>query len=112
MEETRRTLSIGEVCEIVCVRPRTVYFWMETGGIQYVRAESGEVRIYADSIFPGGKIFKKGELLPITRVCETINVSRRTIYNWMYGGKLESVRTVSGSVRILADSMWLNKASK
>ena len=33
-------------------------------------------------------------------------VSRRTIYNWMAGGKVQYVRTAGGSVRIFADTLW------
>jgi excisionase family DNA binding protein len=35
-----------------------------------------------------------------------VGVSRRTIYNWLAGGKLEYVRTAGGSVRIFVDSLW------
>ena len=40
------------------------------------------------------------------QACEVVGVSRRTIYNWMAGGKVEYVRTAGGSVRIFADSLW------
>ena len=40
------------------------------------------------------------------KACEVVGVSRRTIYNWMAGGKIEYVRTAGGSVRIFADSLW------
>jgi excisionase family DNA binding protein len=40
------------------------------------------------------------------KACEVVGVSRRTIYNWMAGGKIEFVRTAGGSVRIFADSLW------
>ena len=32
------------------------------------------------------------------KACETVGVSRRTIYNWIAGGKVEYVRTAGGSV--------------
>ena len=38
--------------------------------------------------------------LSITKACELVGVSRRTIYNWISGGKVEYVRTAGGSVRI------------
>jgi len=44
--------------------------------------------------------------LSIMKACETVGVSRRTIYNWIAGGKVEYVRTAGGSVRIFADSLW------
>jgi excisionase family DNA binding protein len=40
------------------------------------------------------------------KACEVVGVSRRTIYNWMAGGKVQFVRTAGGSVRIYADSLW------
>ncbi len=40
------------------------------------------------------------------KACEVVGVSRRTIYNWMAGGKVQYVRTAGGSVRIFADSLW------
>ena len=42
----------------------------------------------------------------IPRACELVGVSRRTIYNWISGGKVEYVRTAGGSVRIFADTLW------
>jgi len=40
------------------------------------------------------------------KACETVGVSRRTIYNWLASGKVEYVRTAGGSVRIFADTLW------
>jgi excisionase family DNA binding protein len=42
----------------------------------------------------------------IPRACELVGVSRRTIYNWMAGAKVQYVRTAGGSVRIFADTLW------
>jgi excisionase family DNA binding protein len=42
----------------------------------------------------------------IPRACEIVGVSRRTIYNWIAGGKVQYVRTAGGSVRIFADTLW------
>jgi len=42
----------------------------------------------------------------IPRACELVGVSRRTIYNWIAGGKVEYVRTAGGSVRIFVDTLW------
>jgi excisionase family DNA binding protein len=47
----------------------------------------------------------------IPRACELVGVSRRTIYNWISGGKVEYVRTAGGSVRIFADTLWREPAS-
>jgi excisionase family DNA binding protein len=46
------------------------------------------------------------QTLSIMKACEVVGVSRRTIYNWIAGGKVEYVRTAGGSVRIFADSLW------
>lgn len=46
------------------------------------------------------------QTVSIMKACEVVGVSRRTIYNWMAGGKIEFVRTAGGSVRIFADSLW------
>lgn len=42
----------------------------------------------------------------IPRACELVGVSRRTIYNWISGRKVEYVRTAGGSVRIFVDTLW------
>lgn len=42
----------------------------------------------------------------IERACALVQVSRRTIYNWLRTGKVEYVRTAGGSVRIYVDSLW------
>lgn len=44
--------------------------------------------------------------ISITQACESVGVSRRTIYNWMAAGKVEYVRTAGGAVRIFEDSLW------
>jgi excisionase family DNA binding protein len=47
----------------------------------------------------------------IPRACELVGVSRRTIYNWMAGQKVEYVRTAGGSVRIFVDTLWREPGS-
>jgi excisionase family DNA binding protein len=42
----------------------------------------------------------------IPKACELVGVSRRTIYNWISGGKVQYVRTAGGSVRIFVDTLW------
>ena len=46
--------------------------------------------------------------ISIMKACEMVGVSRRTIYNWIAGGKVEYVRTAGGSVRIFVDTLWRN----
>jgi excisionase family DNA binding protein len=44
--------------------------------------------------------------ISITQACESVGVSRRTIYNWIASGKVEYIRTAGGSVRIFVDTLW------
>lgn len=65
---------------------------MKTGPIGFVQEEKA--------------VELERQTLSIMKACEVVGVSRRTIYNWMAGGKVEYVRTAGGSVRIFADSLW------
>ena len=42
----------------------------------------------------------------IMKACELVDVSRRTIYNWITSGKVEYLRTAGGSIRIFVDTLW------
>ncbi len=44
--------------------------------------------------------------ISIRQACDLVDVSRRTIYNWIASGKVERVRTAGGSVRVLVDTLW------
>jgi excisionase family DNA binding protein len=44
--------------------------------------------------------------ISISQACESVGVSRRTIYNWIAAGKVQYVRTAGGAVRIFEDSLW------
>ena len=46
------------------------------------------------------------QTVSIPKACEMVGVSRRTIYNWIAGGKVQYVRTAGGSVRIFVDTLW------
>ena len=46
------------------------------------------------------------QTISIRKACELVDVSRRTIYNWMASGKVETIRTAGGSVRIFVDTLW------
>ncbi len=64
-------------------------------------------RRYRYGIFEGGTTVDiDRQTLSIMKACELVGVSRRTIYNWIAGGKVQYVRTAGGSVRIFADSLW------
>jgi len=47
--------------------------------------------------------------LSITKAAALVDVSRRTIYNWLDSGKLEFKRTAGGSIRIFTDTLWREK---
>jgi excisionase family DNA binding protein len=47
----RKTVSIPRACEIVGVSRRTIYNWIASGKIQYVRTAGGSVRIFADTLW-------------------------------------------------------------
>jgi excisionase family DNA binding protein len=49
--------------------------------------------------------------ISITQACESVGVSRRTIYNWMAAGKIQYVRTAGGAVRIFEDTLWREPGS-
>jgi excisionase family DNA binding protein len=42
----------------------------------------------------------------IAHAGELVGVSRRTIYNWISGGKVQYVRTAGGAIRIFEDTLW------
>ncbi len=42
----------------------------------------------------------------IMKACGLVDVSRRTIYNWITSGKVEYLRTAGGSIRIFVDTLW------
>ena len=53
-----------------------------------------------------GEMSLERKTVSIPRACELVGVSRRTIYNWLAGGKVQYVRTAGGSVRIFEDTLW------
>jgi excisionase family DNA binding protein len=51
MNVERKTVSIPRACELVGVSRRTIYNWIASGKIQYVRTAGGSVRIFADTLW-------------------------------------------------------------
>ena len=47
----RKTVSIPTACELVGVSRRTIYNWIASGKIQYIRTAGGSVRIFADTLW-------------------------------------------------------------
>ena len=46
-----------------------------------------------------------GRSVSLDRAAELLNVSRRTIYNRIRDGRLQTIRTICGSQRVLVDSI-------
>ena len=47
----RKTVSIMKACELVGVSRRTIYNWLSSGKIEYVRTAGGSVRIFVDTLW-------------------------------------------------------------
>ncbi|HMD35193.1 MAG TPA: excisionase family DNA-binding protein [Vicinamibacterales bacterium] len=47
----RTTISIMRACELVGVSRRTIYNWLSSGKIEYVRTAGGSVRIFVDTLW-------------------------------------------------------------
>ncbi len=47
----RKTISIMKACELVGVSRRTIYNWLSSGKIEYVRTAGGSVRIFVDTLW-------------------------------------------------------------
>ena len=47
----RTTVSIPRACDVVGVSRRTIYNWMSSGKVQYVRTAGGSVRIFTDTLW-------------------------------------------------------------
>ncbi len=50
----RKTISIMKACELVGVSRRTIYNWLSSGKIEYVRTAGGSVRIFVDTLWRDG----------------------------------------------------------
>jgi excisionase family DNA binding protein len=47
----RKTISIMKACELVGVSRRTIYNWLASGKLEYVRTAGGSVRIFVDTLW-------------------------------------------------------------
>jgi excisionase family DNA binding protein len=54
----RKTISIMKACELVGVSRRTIYNWIGSGKVEYVRTAGGSVRIFTDTLWrtPDGQL--------------------------------------------------------
>ena len=47
----RKTISIMKACALVGVSRRTIYNWIASGKVEYVRTAGGSVRIFVDTLW-------------------------------------------------------------
>lgn len=47
-----------------------------------------------------------GRSVSLAHASRLLGVSRRTIYYWIRGGRLRTIRTLGGSQRVLVDSIF------
>ena len=47
----RKTISIMKACDVVGVSRPTIYNWISSGKVEYVRTAGGSVRIFVDSLW-------------------------------------------------------------
>jgi excisionase family DNA binding protein len=46
-----------------------------------------------------------GRSVSLDQACQILQVSRRTVYNWIREGRLQTIRTLGGSQRVLVASV-------
>ena len=51
MTADRHTISIKKASELVGVSRRTIYNWIASGKVEYVRTAGGSVRIFVDTLW-------------------------------------------------------------
>jgi excisionase family DNA binding protein len=56
-------------------------------------------------VSPSGLEPRIGRSVSLDHAAQRLGVSRRTIYNWIRDGRLETIRTIGGSQRVLVESM-------
>ena len=47
----RKPISIMKACDLVGVSRRTIYNWIASGKVEYVRTAGGSVRIFVDTLW-------------------------------------------------------------
>ena len=51
MTTDRKTISINKASELVGVSRRTIYNWITSGKVEYIRTAGGAVRIFVDTLW-------------------------------------------------------------
>ena len=67
----RKTISIMKACELVGVSRRTIYNWIASGKVEYVRTAGGSVRIFVDTLWRepephGGASTQRSFMMPVS----------------------------------------------
>ncbi|MDP6371727.1 MAG: excisionase family DNA-binding protein [Vicinamibacterales bacterium] len=62
----RKTISIMKACELVGVSRRTIYNWIASGKVEYVRTAGGSVRIFVDTLWRDPSGTSKAAIWPET----------------------------------------------
>lgn len=54
----RKTISINSAADLLGVSRRTIYNWLASGKVEYVRTAGGSVRIFTETLWrePGAKM--------------------------------------------------------
>lgn len=60
----RKTVSIPRACELVGVSRRTIYNWISSNKVQYVRTAGGSVRIFEDTLWRDAEVAPTAEGAP------------------------------------------------
>ena len=60
----RKTISIMKACELVGVSRRTIYNWISSGKVEYVRTAGGSIRIFTDTLWREPAGVSKGPVWP------------------------------------------------
>ena len=47
----RTTISLMKACDLAAVNRWTIYTWMASGKVEYVRTAGGSIRIFVDSLW-------------------------------------------------------------
>jgi excisionase family DNA binding protein len=62
-----------KACELVGVSRRTIYNWLSSGKIEYVRTAGGSVRIFADTLWRDANNTSRPTTVPSTWQAEGRN---------------------------------------
>jgi len=74
----RTTVSIPRACDVVGVSRRTIYNWMASGKVQYVRTAGGSVRIFTDTLWRDGAAPDRAESMasPLPQLSDDGHIRR------------------------------------